>query len=43
MEQNKNAVSKAYDATQKERYTIIAILQEIKQLFEQKIGYTEYI
>ena len=43
LEANKYAVSKAYDATEKEVYEIISILKKIKKMFEQKIGYVAEI
>lgn len=43
LENNKYAVSKAYDATEKAIYEIISILKKIKMMFELKIGYVAEI
>ena len=41
LENQKYAISKAYDATESDIYEIVGILKKVKIMFEEKIGYKE--
>ena len=43
LENQKYAISKAYDATESDIYEIVGILKKVKIMFEEKIGYKEEI